>query len=47
MAELRQTVVEKVESLRDYLIATVQELVRIPSVNHRPPAMNTLPNGCG
>ncbi len=36
MADLRQDVFDKVELLRDYLIATLQELVRIPSVNHPP-----------
>lgn len=36
MLNLRQSVMNKVESLRDYLIETTQELVRIPSINHPP-----------
>src|SRR2546428_3928973 len=36
MTDLRRAVLAKVESLRDHLIATTQELVRIPSINHPP-----------
>jgi acetylornithine deacetylase len=36
LSDLRDRVIDKVESLRDYLVATAQELVRIPSVNHPP-----------
>jgi acetylornithine deacetylase len=36
VTDLRDTVLKKVESLRDYLVSTTQELVRIPSVNHPP-----------
>jgi len=36
MADLRQAVLAKVASLRDYLVTTTQELVRIPSINQPP-----------
>ncbi len=36
MLDLRHAVMAKVESLREYLIETTQELVRIPSINHPP-----------
>ena len=36
MTDLRKAVIQKVDSLHDALIATTQELVRIPSVNHPP-----------
>lgn len=36
MTDVRREAMRRVESLRDYLIATAQELVRIPSVNHPP-----------
>jgi acetylornithine deacetylase len=36
MIDLRNEVNQKVESLRDYIIATTQELVRTPSINHPP-----------
>jgi acetylornithine deacetylase len=36
MSDVRQSALKKVESLRDYLVSTTQELVRIPSINHPP-----------
>ncbi len=36
MRGLQQAIAQRVEALRDYLIATAQELVRTPSVNHPP-----------
>jgi acetylornithine deacetylase len=36
MRDFRKAVTQKVDGLRDYLISTTQELVRIPSVNHPP-----------
>jgi acetylornithine deacetylase len=36
MSTIHKRVIEKVESLREYLFSTTRELVRIPSVNHPP-----------
>jgi acetylornithine deacetylase len=36
MANIRNEIIHRVDSLRDYLISTTQELVRIPSINHPP-----------
>lgn len=36
MDEYVQAVIEKVNSLKEYIIMTAQELVRIPSINHPP-----------
>jgi len=36
MSAFQEKIIEKVESLEEYLLSTTQELVRIPSINHPP-----------